>query len=70
MLPQTNPAMHVTLTPFTWVREIEENSVEIYNVISGQPRTMEGIDTVLFASGGLPDDARGAALAVRGRRCT
>ena len=66
--------MHVTLTPFTGVWEIEEGSVEVYNVISGQPRTMEGIDTVVFASGGVPDDARGAALAqpLRSgwRRCT
>ena len=57
--------MHVTLTPFKRVWEIEEGSVEVYNVISGQPRTMEGIDSVLFASGGVPDDARGAALAER-----
>ena len=57
--------MHVTLTPFTGVREIEEGSVEVYDVISGRPRTMERIDTVAFASGGVPDDARGAALAER-----
>ncbi len=63
-LPQTTPTMLVTLTPFTGVWEIEEGSVEVYNVISGQPRTMEGVDTVLFASGGI-NDARGAAFAER-----
>ena len=41
----------VTLTPFTGVWEIEDGSVEVYNVISWQPGTMEGIDTVVFASG-------------------
>ena len=55
----------VALTPFTGVWEIEDGSVEVYNVISWQPRTMEGIDTVVFASGGVPDDGLGAALAGR-----
>ena len=56
---------NVTLTPFTGVWEIEDDSVDVYNVISWQPRTMEGIDTVVLASGGVPDDALGAALAGR-----
>ena len=30
-----------------------------------QPRTMEGIDTVMFASGGVPED--GLAAAIGGR---
>ena len=54
---------NVTLTPFTGVWEIEDGSVDAYNVISWQPRTMEGIDTVVFASGGVPEDALGTALA-------
>ena len=54
---------NVTLTPFTGVWEIEDRSVEVYNVISWQPRTMEGIDTVVLAAGGVPDDALGVALA-------
>ena len=54
---------NVTLTPFTGVWEIEDGSVDVYNVISWQPRTMKGVDTVAFASGGVPDDALGAALA-------
>ena len=52
----------VTPTPFTGVWEIEDGSVDVYNVISWQPRTMEGVDTVVFASGGVPDDGLGAAL--------
>ena len=56
---------NVTLTPFTGVWEIEDGSVDVYNVISWQPRTMDGIDTVVFASGGVPEDAIGAALAER-----
>ena len=55
----------VTLTPFTGVWEIEDGSVDVYNVISWQPRTMEGVDTVVFASSGVPDDALGVALAGR-----
>ena len=53
---------NVTLTPFTGVWEIEDGSVDVYNVISWQPRTMEGVDTVVFASGSVRDDALGAAL--------
>ena len=52
----------VTLTPFTGVWEIEDGAVEVYNVISWQPRTLDGIDTVVFAAGGAPDDSLGAAL--------
>ena len=52
----------VTLTPFTGVWEIEDGSVDVYNVISWQPRTMEGVDTVVFASGGVPEDGLAAAL--------
>ena len=63
--PKPTPTMHVTLTPFTRAGEIEEGSVEVYNFISGQPRTIERIDTVVFASGGVPGDARGAAFAER-----
>ena len=47
----------VTLTPFTGVWEILENSVEAYNVVTWEPRTMEGVDTVVLASGGEADDS-------------
>ena len=52
----------VVLTPFTGVWEIEERSVEAYNVISWQPRTIDNIDTVVFASGGIADDGLFHAL--------
>lgn len=56
---------NVTLTPFTGVWEIEEGSVEAYNVISWQPRSIEDVDTVVFASGGLAED--GIAPQLEGR---
>ena len=46
----------VTLTPFTGVWEIEEGSVDAYNVISWEPRTIEPVDTVVLASGGIAED--------------
>ena len=47
----------VTLTPFTGVWEILEDSVEAYNVVTWEPRTMEGVETVVLASGGEADDS-------------
>ena len=47
----------VTLTPFTGVWEIEDNSVEAYNVISWEPRTIEPVDTVVLAAGGIAESA-------------
>jgi NADPH-dependent 2,4-dienoyl-CoA reductase/sulfur reductase-like enzyme len=52
----------VTLTPFTGVWEVAEGAVEAYNVVSWEPRTIEGIDTVVLASGGQADDALYRAL--------
>lgn len=46
----------VTLTPFTGVWEIEKGSVDAYNVISWEPRTIEPVDTVVLASGGIAED--------------
>ena len=46
----------VTLTPFTGVWEVSENSVDVYNVVSWEPRTIEGIETVVLAAGGQADD--------------
>ena len=43
----------VILTPFTGVWEVEERSVEAYNVISWEPRTIEPVDTVVLAAGGI-----------------
>ena len=45
----------VTLTPFTGVWEIEDSSVEAYHVISWEPRTIEPVDTVVLAAGGIAE---------------
>ena len=55
----------VKMSPFTGVWEIEEHSVEAYNVISWQPHIIENIDTVVFAAGGAADDGLYQALAGR-----
>ena len=52
----------VTLTPFTGVWEVLEDSVDVYNVVSWEPRTIEGVDTVVLAAGGLADDSLYHAL--------
>ena len=46
----------VTLTPFTGVWEVTENAVDVYNVVSWEPRTIDGVDTVVMAAGGRADD--------------
>ena len=43
---------NVKLTPFTGVWEVTEDAVEVYNVVTWEPRTIEGIDTVVFGAGG------------------
>ena len=47
----------VKLTPFTGVWEVLEDSVDVYNVVTWEPRTIGNVDTVVFASGGLADDS-------------
>ena len=47
----------VKLTPFTGVWEVLENAVDVYNVVTWQPRTIEQIDTVVFAAGGIAEDS-------------
>lgn len=47
----------VKLTPFTGVWEVLEDSVDVYNVVTWEPRTIGDVDTVVFASGGLADDS-------------
>ena len=46
---------NVKLTPFTGVWEVNQNSVDVYNVITWEPRTIEDVDTVVFGSGGTPE---------------
>ena len=52
----------VTLSPMTGAWEVEANSVEVYNVITWEPRTIENVDTVVLASGGIAQDALYHAL--------
>jgi 2,4-dienoyl-CoA reductase-like NADH-dependent reductase (Old Yellow Enzyme family) len=55
----------VTLTTYTGIWEVGPGGVEAYNVVTWQPRTIDGVDSVVFASGGKADDALYRAL--RGR---
>ncbi|MSP67610.1 MAG: FAD-dependent oxidoreductase [Alphaproteobacteria bacterium] len=52
----------VRLTPFTGVWEVQETSVEVYNVVTWEPRTIGGVDTVVLAAGGMPNDSLYLAL--------
>jgi NADPH-dependent 2,4-dienoyl-CoA reductase/sulfur reductase-like enzyme len=56
---------NVTLTPFTGVWEITADAMEVYNVVSWEPRTMENVDTVVFASGGKAETSLYRALVDR-----
>jgi hypothetical protein len=55
----------VTLTPYTGIWEIGEGSVEAYNVVTWEPRTIENVDAVVFGSGGRADD--GLFRSLKGR---
>jgi 2,4-dienoyl-CoA reductase-like NADH-dependent reductase (Old Yellow Enzyme family)/thioredoxin reductase len=55
----------VTLTTYTGIWEIGPNSVEAYNVVTWQPRTIPAVDSVVFASGGTADDGLYRALSLR-----
>ena len=60
----------VTLTPFTGVWEIETASVEAYNVISWEPRTIEPVDTVVLAAGGIAESELQRRSGMRWEICT
>jgi 2,4-dienoyl-CoA reductase-like NADH-dependent reductase (Old Yellow Enzyme family)/thioredoxin reductase len=47
----------VTLTTYTGIWEIGPDTVETYNVVNWEPKTIEGVDSVVFGSGGIADDA-------------
>lgn len=53
---------NVKLTPFTGVWEITPDSLEVYNIISWEPRTIEDVDTVVFGSGGQAETSLYRAL--------
>jgi 2,4-dienoyl-CoA reductase-like NADH-dependent reductase (Old Yellow Enzyme family)/thioredoxin reductase len=46
----------VVLTTYTGIWEVGERSVETYNVVNWEPKTVEGIDSVVFGSGGRAND--------------
>jgi 2,4-dienoyl-CoA reductase-like NADH-dependent reductase (Old Yellow Enzyme family)/thioredoxin reductase len=48
---------NVTLTTHTGVWEIGDGVVEVFNVVTWEPDTRHGVDTVVFGSGGLADDS-------------
>lgn len=47
----------VKVTPFNIPRAICDKRVTLYHVLTGQERTIEGIDTVVFATDGSPDSS-------------
>jgi mycofactocin system FadH/OYE family oxidoreductase 2 len=50
------------ITPLTRIKAIEDNSVVTVNVMTGQERRIEGVDTVVIAAIGRADDALYRAL--------
>ena len=46
----------VALTPMTVLTEIRERSVTVANTLTRQPRTLDGVDTVVIAQGGRAVD--------------
>jgi pyruvate/2-oxoglutarate dehydrogenase complex dihydrolipoamide dehydrogenase (E3) component len=52
----------VALFTYTGIWEIGEGSVDTYNVVNWEPNTVEGIDSVVFGSGGKADDTLFHAL--------
>ena len=56
---------NVTLTTYTGIWEISGRTVETYNVVTWEPKTVEGVDTVVFGSGGVADDALAKRLKQR-----
>jgi 2,4-dienoyl-CoA reductase-like NADH-dependent reductase (Old Yellow Enzyme family) len=46
----------VRLTPFTGVSGVLDGGLAVYHVVTREPSRLEGVDTVVFASGGQADD--------------
>ena len=52
----------VRMTPFTGVWEVNETSLDVYNVVSWEPGSIEDVDTVVLAAGGQAEDGLHRAL--------
>ncbi len=48
---------NVTLTTHTGVWEIGADEMDVFNVVTWEPGTRSGVDTVVFGSGGMADDS-------------
>ena len=46
----------VIITPLTSIKEIQGNTVVVYNILSNAERQIEGVDTVVYAMDGRPND--------------
>lgn len=47
----------VELQTHTSIHEIEEGSITTFNVVTWEPDSIEGVDTVVVAAGGVADDS-------------
>jgi pyruvate/2-oxoglutarate dehydrogenase complex dihydrolipoamide dehydrogenase (E3) component len=47
---------NVTLTTHTGVWEIGDGVVDVFNVVTWEPAARDGVDSVVFAAGGIADD--------------
>ncbi len=50
-------AKGLVFTPYTAIKEIDGNTVYVYNIHTGQERTIEGVDNVVLAYFGKADEA-------------
>jgi pyruvate/2-oxoglutarate dehydrogenase complex dihydrolipoamide dehydrogenase (E3) component len=47
----------VRFMPTMWVSSIEDKTVELYDVHTGSPSRLEGVDAVVLSTGRIPNDA-------------
>jgi thioredoxin reductase len=55
----------VQFSPTTWVREIGENSVTVYDMHTDEERRIDGVDAVILVTGRIPQAALATELAGR-----
>ena len=56
----------VALTTHMALWEVGETDIDAYNVVTWEPRTIEGVDSIVFGSGGKADTMLCGALAAHG----